>query len=153
MANVRKAAGEGNVRARPRAREKRGEERVLLPHSSRALHAFQVHKISFSFPLEHLARRLDYLSNSTKWNVFIRNVEILVKPLHYLHSIFVLFLACQFSLLQCVMHYVQILSIIFLNKQDWTPYVRSLTEKFPYSLTISIYPMQLFAALPFRVRL
>ena len=27
MANIRKAAGEGNVRARPRAREKQGEER------------------------------------------------------------------------------------------------------------------------------
>ena len=61
-------------------------------------------KISFFFPSERLARRLDYLSTVVKWNVFIRNVEILVKPSHYLHSIFVLFLACQFSLLQWVMH-------------------------------------------------
>ena len=30
-----------------------------------------------------------------------------------------------------VLQYVQTLSIIFPNKQDWTPYVRSLTEKFP----------------------
>ena len=65
-------------------------------------------------------------------------MKILVKPLHYLNGIFVLFLVCQFSLLHCVMHklikafnhclsiivsikdsvlqYVQILSIIFLNK-------------------------------------
>ena len=54
MASVRKAVGKGNVRARPRAREKREEERVLLPHSSRALHASQVPKISFSFSLERL---------------------------------------------------------------------------------------------------
>ena len=39
---------------------------------------------------------------------------------------------------QCLTVCTNLFSIIFLNKQDWTPYVHSLTEKFPYSLTISI---------------
>ena len=49
-----------------------------------------------------MPRGLDYLSNSgKKINVFTRNIEILVKPFHYFNSIFVIFLSCQCSLLQC----------------------------------------------------
>ena len=78
-------------------RESRGH---TDPPSSRALRASHEPKILFPFPLERLSRRLDYLSNSgEKWNVCTRNIEILVKPSHYLSSIFVIFLSCQCGLL------------------------------------------------------
>ena len=60
-----------------------GEEDVPLSFSSRILGTFHPPKILFPFPL----RRLDYLTNSEKkkkekWNVFTRNIEIVVKPSH-----------------------------------------------------------------------
>ena len=77
MASVRKGR-EGNLRATPRAREKRGEERVLLPHSSRARFTLLTHpKSHVSFPLVRLSRRLDYLSNSGKMEFFFVTLRFL----------------------------------------------------------------------------
>ena len=94
MAGVQKKR-EGGLGARPRAREKEGEEHFPLSVLSRApLSASQAPKTSlpFLFPTEG---KEEY--------VFSRNIEILVnKPSHYLDSIFVIFLACQCSLLLCV---------------------------------------------------
>ena len=94
-----------------------------------------------------------------KWNVFTRNIEILVKPSHYVCSIFVIFLSCQCSLLQCVIkafnkrqclpvctNLVHYFSLTNTSQRDQLNLLcHLLTENLPYSLSISIYPMQLFA--------
>ena len=83
MEGVRKGR-EGNLGARLNAWEKGGEERFLLPAFSCAIRASHAPKILLPFPLERLARMLDYLSyNGKKWNVFTRNIEILVSASHY----------------------------------------------------------------------
>ena len=94
MAGVQKKR-EGGLGARPRAREKEGEEHFPLSVLSRApLSASQAPKTSlpFLFPTEG---KEEY--------AFSRNIEILVnKPSHYFkNGIFVIFLAFKCSLLQC----------------------------------------------------
>ena len=73
--------------ARPRAREKEGE--ACPPSSFLARPScFPRAHILFPFPLT------DQIISQTvrkKWNVFTCNVEILVKPSHYVYSIFLIF--------------------------------------------------------------
>ena len=76
---------------------------------------------------------------------FLSNLRItLIASLFYfLHVSLVCFnVSCInyhcFNKRQCLTVCTNLFSISFLNKQDWTFYVRSLIEKFPYSLTISI---------------
>ena len=88
MTEVKKGR-EGKLGARPRAQEKRGEERVSLPPFSRAQHP-----LSVPFGTHATRARLS-LKQWEKINVFTRNIEILVKPFHYFNSIFVIFLSCQ----------------------------------------------------------
>ena len=137
MANVRKAAGEGNVRARPRAREKQEEERVLLPHSSRVLHASHAPKISFSrlpfgTPDTQARLSLEQLKNGMFLFVtlrFLSNlcITLIASLFYFLHVSLVCFnvscinklkLSIIVSIKDSVLQYVQIFSIIFLNKQD-----------------------------------
>ena len=96
MAGVQKGS-QGDVDTRPLERKKGGEESVPLPPFSHALKCFSHTKniSSLPFRMPATAEKEEY--------VFTRNIEILVnKPSHYLNSIFVIFLACQRSLLQCV---------------------------------------------------
>ena len=89
----------GNLGARPREREKGREESVPLPLFSRAFKCFsRTRNIpSLPFRMSATAEKEEY--------VFTRNIEIVVhKPSHYLNSIFVIFLACQCSLLLCVIN-------------------------------------------------
>ena len=96
MTEVKKGR-EGKLGARPRAREKRGEEGVSLPPFSRAQHPI----LSVPFGTHATRARLSLKQWKKINNVFTRNIEILVKPFHYFNSIFVIFLSCQCSLLQC----------------------------------------------------
>ena len=104
---------------RPPTREKGGEERVSLPHSSRSLRTS--HAPIFSFP-SFWQTGLSLKQWGENWNVFNHNIEILVKPSHYVYSIFVIFLyvsvVCfnvwlKLSIKDSVLQFVQILSIIF----------------------------------------
>ena len=97
MEGVRNGKELGNLGARPLAREKGGEESLPLPPFSQALKCFSHTKTipSLPFRMSATAEKEEY--------VFTRNIEILVnKPSNYLDSIFVIFLACQCSLLLCV---------------------------------------------------
>ena len=76
----------GNLGARPRAREKGGEESVPLPPFSRALKCFSRTKTTPSLPF-----RMSSTGEKEEY-VFTCNIEILVnKPSHYLNSIFVIY--------------------------------------------------------------
>ena len=80
----------GSLGARPRAREKRGEEIVPLPPFSRTLKCFSRTKTIPSLPF-----RMSATAGKEEY-VFTRNIEILVnKPSHYLDSIFVIIISCM----------------------------------------------------------
>ena len=88
---------EVNLGARPREGEgRRGAFPFLLP---RAPFVLPTRPYPLSLPFD----RPDYLSNrGEKMDFFTRNTEFLVKPSHYVYSIFVIFLSSQCSLPQCV---------------------------------------------------
>ena len=74
ISNIRgkRSKGRGREFKSETAREGEARRGTSSPPSflARPLHASSAPKISFSFPLERLARRLDYLSNSGKMECF-----------------------------------------------------------------------------------
>ena len=94
MAGVQKRR-EGDLGARPRVRDKEGEESVPLPPFSHTL----VLLAHLKHPFPSLPFRMPPTAEKEEY-VFTRNIEILVnKPSLSLNSIFVIFLASQCSLL------------------------------------------------------
>ena len=127
--------GKGSEIRRETAREgegRRGVSPFLLP---RAPFVLPTRPYPLSLPFD----RLSLKQWGKEWNVFTCNVEILVKPSHYVYSTFVICLSCQCSLLQCVIkafnkrqcltvctnlvHYFFLMNKI--SEINWTHYVRS----------------------------
>ena len=83
-------------------REERDAFPFLLPREAlHASHAPIIYPLSLPFGTPVTQAKL-FLKQLKKRNVFTRNIEILLKPSHYLNSIFIIFLSCQCRLLQCV---------------------------------------------------
>ena len=110
-----------NLGARPRAREKGGEESVPLPPFSRALKCFSRIKTIPSLPfwMSSTAEKEEY--------VFTCNIEILV---FYVWS--------KLSIKDNQSNSMYKSCPLFFLTKDRTRYVCSFTEIFPYSLSILI---------------